>query len=87
MPKIGFSNHGFRTRYQVANLGDIDALGLQGSIGPAELLAAGLIRKLSEAVKVLADGDVSRSLVVKAHKFSRSAVEKLEKAGGQAEVI
>lgn len=87
MPKIGFSNHGFRTRYQVVNLGDVDARGLEGEVGPLELLAAGLIRKAAGEVKVLASGDLTRPLTIRAHRFSRAAVEKLEKAGGKAEVI
>lgn len=87
LPKIGFSNHRFRKVYQIVNVGDIEARGLEGEIGPVELRQAGLIRRMDEPVKVLGQGDLGRSLTVRAHAFSRSAVDKLQKAGGKAEVI
>jgi len=86
LPKIGFSNERFRVEYQVVNLGAIAERALQGEVGPAELQAAGLIRK-GERVKVLGDGALSQGMTIKAHAFSRSAIEKIEQAGGKAEVI
>jgi large subunit ribosomal protein L15 len=87
MPKIGFSNHNFKTTYQIVNLGDIEQRELDGDIGPVELTRAGLIKKVGGKIKILGHGDLSRALTVKAHKFSKSATEKLEEAGGKAEVI
>ena len=87
LPKIGFSNQSFQTIYQIVNLKTIEEHGLDGDIGPQELKKAGLIRKLVVPIKILGSGELSRGITVRAHKFSRSAMEKLEKAGGKAEVI
>jgi large subunit ribosomal protein L15 len=87
MPKIGFSNQGFRTLYQIVNVGDLEASGAEGSIGPQEMARLGLIRKAGLAVKVLGGGELTRGLKVRAHVFSRSAAAKLDAAGGTAEVI
>lgn len=87
MPKIGFSNQNFRVVYQTVNVADIEARGLEGAIGIEELIAAGLVRSAKQPVKILGDGQLSRSVTVRAHQFSASAREKIEKAGGQAEVI
>ena len=86
LPKIGFTNP-FRKTYQIVNLADIEARGLEGEVGPEELSQAGLIKKVAEPVKILGEGDLSRSVTIRAHKFSRSALEKLEKTGGKGEVI
>jgi large subunit ribosomal protein L15 len=87
LPKIGFSNQPFKTIYQIVNLKDIEDKGLEGEIGPHELQKAGLIKKAMKPIKVLGSGELSRAITVRAHKFSRSAVEKLEKTGGKVEVI
>ncbi len=87
MPKIGFSNQNFRVVYQTVNLADIEARGLEGTVGTEELLAAGLVRSAKQPIKILGDGELSRGLTIKADQFSASAREKIEKAGGQAEVI
>ena len=87
MPKVGFSNHDFKVVYQTVNLADIEARGLEGEVGLEQLVATGLIRKTNQPIKVLGDGDLSRALTVKAQRFSQSAREKIEKAGGQAELI
>jgi len=87
MPKIGFSNHKFKTRYQIVNLQDLEASGLDGDIGPEDMARAGLVKKASGKVKILGGGEVSQALSIKAHKFSSVAAEKIEKAGGKAEVI
>lgn len=87
LPKIGFSNQPFRTVYQIVNLASVEACGLEGEIGPEELKQAGLIKKDTGLVKILGVGELNRGITLRAHKFSRSALEKLEKAGGKAEVI
>jgi large subunit ribosomal protein L15 len=87
LPKRGFSNARFRKDYAVVNVADLKKFDADGTVGPAELFAKGLIDKLGEAVKVLGDGEVDRALTVRAHKFSKAAAEKIEKAGGKAEVI
>lgn len=83
VPKRGFTNI-FRTEYTVVNVSALNDL--DGSVSPVELLDRGLIRR-GARVKVLGDGDLSKALTVKAHKFSKSAREKIEGAGGTCEEI
>jgi large subunit ribosomal protein L15 len=87
LPKLrGFTNR-FRTEYQPVNVGDIARVFPDGgAVGVAELVEAGLVRK-NELVKVLGDGDLSVKLNVTAHKFSKSASEKLAAAGGSATTL
>ena len=84
LPKLkGFKNP-FRTEYQVVNLDRLEALFPEGGeIGVAELVAAGAVRD-NQLVKVLGTGEISVALQVSAHKFSASAKDKIEKAGGSA---
>jgi large subunit ribosomal protein L15 len=85
LPKRGFTNI-FRTVYTEINLDRIAKLAGE-EIGPEELKSAGLINKKEERVKILGRGEISVSKKIQAHKFSRSAQEKIEKAGGQAIII
>ncbi len=86
LPKRGFNNANFRTEYCVVNVGDLDAVFDEGTeITLGSLRQVGLIRKLSEPVKVLGDGKLSKKFVVHAHKFSGSAEAKITKAGGRVE--
>ena len=82
LPKLkGFRNR-FRTEYEIVNVGDINRLFPEGgSIGVDELVARGAVRKNS-LVKVLGDGELAVNVEVSAHKFSRSAREKIAAAGG-----
>lgn len=84
LPKRGFTNI-FRREFTVINVGDLQAL--DGEITPDRLLSEGIIKKLRDGLKVLGDGEVKKALVVKAHRFSRSAAEKIARAGGRAEVL
>jgi large subunit ribosomal protein L15 len=81
LPKIGFSNAKFRKVFQVVNVGDIQKAGLEGEVGPEQLIAAGLVRK-SKTIKILGDGELTNKLTLTAHSASRSAREKVEAAGG-----
>lgn len=87
-PKRGFSNARFAKVYQVVNL---DALELKFEVGQEvtseTLKKAGLIRSACEPVKILARGELTKSLTVKAAAFSKGADEKIKAAGGKAEVI
>ena len=87
LPKIGFSNAKFRTTFQVVNVGEIQNAGLEGDVGPAELAKAGLVRKATDTIKILGDGDLSATLNVRAHAFSKSARAKIEQAGGSAQGV
>jgi large subunit ribosomal protein L15 len=82
LPKLkGFRNR-FRTEYEVVNVGDLNKLFPKGGdVGVEELVAAGAVRKKS-LVKVLGDGKLTVKVNVTAHKFSGSAKEKIEAAGG-----
>lgn len=83
LPHRGFSNFRFRIEYAVVNVGSLDALAGK-EIDVAALVAAGLTRKADLPLKILGAGEVTKALTVKAHKFSGSAREKIEKAGGTA---
>ncbi len=86
IPKRGFNNI-FATKYAIVNVADLNKF-KEGTVVDAELLkAAGLISKEYDGVKVLGNGELTVALTVKAAKFSQSAVEKIEKAGGKTEVM
>lgn len=84
--KRGFVNI-FRTEYSVVNLGHFSTFESGVEVTPEKLLAAGLIKSLRHPVKVLAEGDLTYPLVVKAHKFSSAAKAKIEAAGGRVEEV
>ncbi|HVP42721.1 MAG TPA: 50S ribosomal protein L15 [Terriglobales bacterium] len=84
LPKRGFTNI-FRVEYAIVNLERLADLGTR-EITPEVLVKAGLAGK-NDRVKVLGDGELKSALTVRAHKFSKSAEEKITKAGGRAEVI
>jgi large subunit ribosomal protein L15 len=85
VPKLkGFTNPN-RVEYAVVNV-ELLAKTFDGEVDPAALLDHGLVRK-GRPVKVLARGDIDKALVVKAHAFSDAAKEKIERAGGRAELI
>ena len=87
VPKRGFHNH-FRVEYEVVNLDLLAAKFDAGTVVTPELLREqGLVPGGKAPVKVLARGDISKKLTVRAHKFSGKAAEKLAAAGGNAEVI
>tara|TARA_B100000959_G_scaffold160538_1_gene168141 strand:- start:2642 stop:3079 length:438 start_codon:yes stop_codon:yes gene_type:complete len=82
LPKRGFTNL-FKKEFQIVNLDDIDALGLD-TINPQVLAKHGLVRSALKPVKILGDGELKSKLSVTATTFSNSAKEKIEKAGGTA---
>jgi large subunit ribosomal protein L15 len=84
LPKRGFTNL-FRTEYAVVNVGALNAL--DGEITPERLVKEGLVKAMLSGIKILGDGDLTKAMVVKAHRFSKSAAEKIARAGGRAEVI
>ena len=87
LPKRGFSNHMFKKHYSVVNLSAIDARFDDGAeVNPEMLVKLGLIRDTKLPVKVLGNGETSKKLTVTAAKFSKSAEEKITKAGGSITV-
>ncbi len=86
LPKRGFNNI-FAVKYAVVNVADLNGFE-DGAVVDAEALkAAGILKKTLDGVKVLGNGEISKKLTVKAAKFSTSAKEKIEQAGGKVEVI
>lgn len=86
IPKRGFTNI-FGAVYETINVDDLNSFEAGTVITPEVLEAAGLVKQVKTGIKVLGDGSIEKNLTVKAHKFSKSAVEKIESAGGKAEVI
>ena len=84
MPKRGFTNI-FRKEFNIVSLEKLAALG-ETTINPEVLRKAGII-KTKHPVKILGDGELSAAITVQAHKFSKSAEEKITKAGGKVEVL
>ncbi|OEU49017.1 MAG: 50S ribosomal protein L15 [Desulfuromonadales bacterium C00003096] len=87
LPKRGFAPLNKKV-YVLINLRDLQNLFEAGTVVDLEALGkAGLVAKLKDGIKILADGDLDKALTVKAHKFSKAAQQKIEAAGGKAEVI
>src|SRR5579864_7882170 len=85
LPKRGFKNI-FREEYAIVNVGRLELL--EGdAFNPGRLLELGVIKKLGAGLKVLGSGDLTRKLTVEAHVFSKSALDKIQKAGGSGQVI
>lgn len=85
LPKRGFTNI-FGKEFAVVNVASLQAL--EGSsFDPQSLLDAKVIRKLKDGLKVLGTGELKKKITIKAHHFSKSALEKIQAAGGTAEVI
>jgi large subunit ribosomal protein L15 len=86
LPKRGFTNI-FKKEYSLINVRDLPRLEKNGVVDGALLMQERKIRKAKDGVKVLGIGELKKPLTVKAHKFSRSAKEKIEGGGGTVEVI
>ena len=86
LPKRGFTSLNKKV-YALVNLGDLELFEAGTVVDVAALGKAGLIKKVCDGVKILGDGELSKALTIKAHKFSKSALERIEAAGGKAEVI
>jgi len=85
LPKRGFTNI-FKKQYAVINLGRLDKLD-GDAFTPDRLVELGVVRKARDGVKILGSGELTRKIRVEAHFFSRSALDKIQKAGGEATVI
>ena len=86
LPKRGFNNR-WATRYAEVNIRSLNRFDAGAEVTPEVLIKVGIIDKLLDGVKILGTGQLEKKLIVKAHRFSKSAVEKIEGAGGKAEVI
>jgi large subunit ribosomal protein L15 len=86
IPKRGFHNPS-RFEYAVVNVEMLNAFPAGETVTPEMLIASGLIREMRAAIKVLGDGELKPALTVRAHKFSKSAAEKITRAGGKVEIL
>ena len=87
LPKRGFSNAQFKTEYAVINLSDLNRFEEGAVVTPELLKEMGLVKNGLDGIKVLGNGTLEHKITVKAHKFSKRALEEIEKLGGKAEVI
>ncbi len=86
LPKRGFTNI-WGTEYTTINVKDLNRFEAGTVVTPELLEEAGLVKQVKDGIKILGDGALNNSITVKAHKFTKSAIEKIEAAGGKAEVI
>ena len=86
LPKRGFTNI-FRKEYAIVNLDVLGGFNAGATVDPQVLREKGIVRDLRDGLKILGNGELKHALIVRAHKFSKSAAEKIQKAGGSVEVI
>ena len=86
LPKRGFTNN-FRKEYVAINVSRLDVFEDGATVGPVELIEMGIIKKIGDGIKIMGDGELNRKLTVQANKFTATAKEKIEAAGGKADVI
>lgn len=87
LPKRGFSNEPFRTRYEVVNLEDLERFEAGTVVTPELLEETRVCKGAVKGVKLLATGEITKALTVKVHQISESAKQKIEAAGGKVEVL
>lgn len=86
IPKRGFKNV-FKKEWSIMNVSDLNSYDEGTVITPELLIADGKVKQVTAGVKILGDGELEKKLTVQANKFSKAAIEKIEAAGGKAEVI
>lgn len=86
LPKRGFTNI-FKKHFAVVNLGNLERFGPDEKITPELLEEKGVVKNLGDGLRILGNGELKAPLKISAHHFSKSALEKIQKAGGTAEVI
>ena len=86
LPKRGFTNI-WGTEYTVLNVDALNKFEAGTVVTPEMLKEAGLFKQVKDGIKILGDGKLEKNLTVQAHKFTKTAVEKIESAGGKVEVI
>ncbi|MDD5602536.1 MAG: 50S ribosomal protein L15 [Eubacteriales bacterium] len=87
MPKRGFNNKRFAKEYAIIKISDLEAFDEDTVVTAELLMEKNVIKKELSGLKVLGNGELSKKLTVKAAKFTKSASEKIESAGGKAEVV
>lgn len=87
LPKRGFSNYKFATRYEVVNVSQLERFENGADVDVQQLSQAGLIDSVKNKVKILGDGELTKRLKVTAHKFSKTAEQKIMASGGAVKVV
>ena len=87
LPKRGFSNDRFERRYEIVNICQLEIFEDGSTVGIGQLSRAGLVGSEKSRVKVLGKGELSKKLSISAHKFSKSAEEKIVGTGGSVNII
>ena len=86
LPKRGFNNP-FKKNFAFVNVQDLERFNHNALVDPETMLKQGLIKKLLDGVKVLGKGEITKPLILKAHRISNKAKEKIERVGGKVEVL
>ena len=86
IPKRGFTNL-FGTEYTAINVEELNRFEAGTEVTPELIVETGMAKQVKDGIKILGNGTLEKALTVKAHKFSKSAIEKIEAAGGKAEVL
>jgi large subunit ribosomal protein L15 len=86
LPKRGFTN-AFKKEYNVVNVDDLNRFEVDMPVDPTAFREAGLVKKMRHGIKLLGAGEVTRPVIVRIHKASKTAVEKVVAAGGRVEII
>lgn len=86
LPKRGFHNK-WSVEYAIVNIADLDVFETGAVVDPVALIEAGLLKNVLDGIKILGNGEITKSLTVRAQAFSKSAVDKINAAGGKTEVI
>ena len=87
LPKRGFSNYNFARRYEIVNISQLERFDDGADVGAEQLSNAGLVASVKSRVKILGGGELTKKLQVMAHKFSKTAEQKIVASGGTAKVI
>lgn len=87
VPKRGFNNDRFASEFAIVNLNQLNRFAAGTEVTPELLLSEGVLKNAKDGIKILGNGELNVGLTVKAHKFSQSAIEKIQAAGGKTEVI
>jgi large subunit ribosomal protein L15 len=87
LPKRGFNNYRFRKEYATVNVDKLEVFEAGTIVTPEVLVKRGIVKKLGDGLKILGDGEFTKALTVRAHKFSAKAQERITSLGGKAEVL
>jgi len=87
LPRRGFSNKRFETKYAIVNVSDLNRFKDGETVTPELLKESGLVKKELDGIKILGNGTLEKKLTVKANVFTNSAITKIEEKGGSTEVI